>query len=138
MLAFPKTAIVSTGNELVDIHDSPQPHQIRRSNSYTLQTALTTIGCLPTLFHLEDERNALERELTKILSHHPLVILSGGVSKGKFDLVPAALESLGVKKIFHEVSQKPGKPFGLESLRKILSLPSREIQYLHSYATTGM
>ncbi len=129
VLAFPKTAIVSTGDELVDIHDLPQPHQIRRSNSYALRTALTTMGCTPTLFHLKDERNALHDELSKILINYQLVILSGGVSKGKFDLVPAALESLGVKKIFHEVSQKPGKPFwfGVTKKQVVFAFPGNPV-----------
>ncbi|CAN5467004.1 molybdopterin molybdotransferase MoeA [soil metagenome] len=129
VLAFPKTAIVSTGNELVDIHDSPQPHQIRRSNSYTLQSALATMGCSATLFHLEDERNALHREFTKILANYQLVIVSGGVSKGKFDLIPGTLEALGVTKIFHEVSQKPGKPFwfGVSKKQVVFALPGNPV-----------
>jgi molybdopterin molybdotransferase len=129
VFAFPKTAIVATGNELVDIHDSPQPHQIRRSNSYALRTALVTMGCTPTLFHLIDERNALREELAKILNNYQLVILSGGVSKGKFDLVPDALDALGVKKIFHEVSQKPGKPFwfGVTKKQVVFAFPGNPV-----------
>ncbi|NOT74068.1 MAG: molybdopterin molybdotransferase MoeA [Cyclobacteriaceae bacterium] len=129
VLAFPPTAIVSTGNELVDIHDSPQPHQIRRSNSYAIRTALHTMGCHPALFHLQDERNALVTELTKIMASHQVIILSGGVSKGKFDLIPAALESLGVKKVFHEVSQKPGKPFwfGVTKKHAVFAFPGNPV-----------
>src|SRR6185436_20099714 len=109
--AFPKTAIVSSGNELVDIHDRPLPHQIRRSNTYALRAALTSLGCDSSLFHIPDDRNVMERELSKILAAHELIIMSGGVSKGKFDFMPASLESLGVAQHFHQVGQKPGKPF---------------------------
>ncbi len=126
---YPKTAIVSTGNELVDIHDRPLPHQIRRSNSYTLRAALYTLGCPADLFHLMDDRNAMERELGKLFSTYELVILSGGVSKGKFDFVPAVLESLGVTTIFHQVSQKPGKPlfFGTTKKQVVFGLPGNPV-----------
>ncbi|HBK87710.1 MAG TPA: molybdopterin molybdenumtransferase MoeA, partial [Cytophagales bacterium] len=107
---LPRIAIVSTGNELVDIPDSPLPHQIRRSNSYTIKAAIAQLGGTSSLFHIADDRNLLERDLAKIINEYPVVILTGGVSKGKFDLVPASLEQVGVEKIFHEVSQKPGKP----------------------------
>lgn len=129
VLAFPTTAIVSTGNELVDIRDLPQPHQIRKSNSYVLQAALTTMGCRPNLYHLPDDRNVLEKGLSKILADHQIIILSGGVSKGKLDFMPAALESLGVKKLFHEVSQRPGKPFWFGAARKqvVFALPGNPV-----------
>lgn len=126
---YPKTAIVSTGDELVDIHDSPLPHQIRRSNSYALCSALISLGCRPDLFHLKDDRNGMERELGKLFGKYELVILSGGVSKGKFDLVPAVLEALGVRTIFHRVSQKPGKPllFGTTENQVIFGLPGNPV-----------
>lgn len=127
--SFPPTAIISTGNELVDVHDQPQPHQIRRSNSYALQAALTTLGCRPQLFHLTDERNAMERELSKIFTQFELIILTGGVSKGKFDFVPAVMEELGVEKKFHQVSQRPGKPFwfGVTKKQAIFALPGNPV-----------
>lgn len=126
---FPLTAIVSTGNELVDIHDRPQPHQIRRSNSYALSAALHSLGCAPQLFHLVDDRNAMERELGKLFNTFELIILSGGVSKGKFDFVPAVLKDLGVTTIFHQVSQKPGKPlfFGTTRKQVIFGLPGNPV-----------
>ena len=126
---YPKTAIVSTGNELVDIHDRPLPHQIRRSNSYALRAALQTLDCPADLYHLMDERNSMERDLGKILSDYELIILSGGVSKGKFDFVPAVLESLGVTTIFHQVSQKPGKPifFGTTRKQVVFGLPGNPV-----------
>ncbi len=126
---YPKTAIISTGTELVDIHDRPLPHQIRRSNSYALLAALHTLGCPADLFHLMDDRNAMERELGKLFANYELVILSGGVSKGKFDFVPAVLEALGVATIFHQVSQKPGKPlfFGTTKKQVVFGLPGNPV-----------
>lgn len=107
----PRVAIISTGDELVDIHQEPAPYQIRRSNSYALQSALRELDVDATLFHLEDERTAMENSLRDIIDRFDALILSGGVSKGKYDFVPAALEGAGVKKLFHQVSQRPGKPF---------------------------
>ena len=135
VFAFPKTAIISTGTELVDIRDSPLPHQIRRSNSYALQAALTTLSCPADLFHLTDNRNILERELLKIFSDHELIILSGGVSKGKFDFVPEVLESIGVTKHFHQVNQKPGKPFWFGSSKKqiVFALPGNPVSTFLCY-----
>jgi len=132
---YPKTVIISTGDELVDIHDSPLPHQIRRSNSYALSAGLISLGCRPDLFHLKDERNAMERELGKLLGKYELVILSGGVSKGKFDLVPSVLEALGVQTIFHRVSQKPGKPlfFGTTDKQVIFGLPGNPVSSFLCY-----
>jgi len=104
-------AVVSTGNELVPVEVTPQPFQIRLSNSMALQAALQQNGCEAVDHHLPDDLAMLEAELQKILLAHDFVVLTGGVSKGKFDLVPRALENLGVVRQFHRVGQKPGKPF---------------------------
>lgn len=127
--SLPKVAIISTGDELVDIQDKPEAHQIRRSNSYALQAALKEAGCTAKLFHLPDLRETLETELAAILKDHELLILSGGVSKGKFDFVPEVLDALGVKKHFHKVTQKPGKPFWFGSVndKTIFALPGNPV-----------
>lgn len=126
---FPSIALVSTGDELVDIHDSPKPHQIRRSNTYALASALHRLGCPSNLFHVPDDRNAMERDLGKVLNKFEVVILTGGVSKGKFDHVPATLKSLGVEMLFHQVSQRPGKPmlFGITKNQAVFGLPGNPV-----------
>ncbi|HEX5168142.1 MAG TPA: molybdopterin molybdotransferase MoeA [Cyclobacteriaceae bacterium] len=108
---LPRISIISTGDELVEVNEVPALHQIRRSNSYALQAALREMGIHAVLHHVVDEENAIEDALRKILSTSDALILSGGVSKGKFDYVPKALEKSGVKKLFHRVTQRPGKPF---------------------------
>ena len=126
---FPRAAIISTGDELVDINDIPEPHQIRRSNSYALQAALKSLNCESTIYHLPDVQDLIEKELREILDQHDLLILSGGVSKGKFDFVPAVLEKLGVKKHFHKVKQKPGKPFWFGGVgnKTVFALPGNPV-----------
>lgn len=111
VFASPKVAIISTGDELVDINALPSPFQIRRSNSYALQSAMSDEGCDATCFHLADEKFSMEKTLREIASQYDVLILSGGVSKGKFDFVPDVLEKVGIRKLFHQVSQRPGKPF---------------------------
>jgi molybdopterin molybdotransferase len=125
----PKAAIISTGDELVDVHQTPLPHQIRKSNSYALMAALNNLGCEADAFHLKDDEVELTKSLNEILGKYELIILSGGVSKGKLDLVPKVLESLGVKKSFHGVSQRPGKPmwFGASDKNFVFALPGNPV-----------
>ncbi len=106
-----KVAIVATGDELVEINKTPLAHQIRKSNVYNLQAHLTTKGYESSIFHIVDDKKKLRKSLENILKEHEVVILSGGVSKGKLDFVPEILAELGVEKQFHFVKQRPGKPF---------------------------
>jgi len=107
----PKVAVVSTGDELVDIGELPLPHQIRRSNSYMLAAAVQQAGGTVDVFHFNDDLEALCNGLPSLLRDYDAVLLSGGVSKGKADFLPAALREVGVEQLFHEVQQRPGKPF---------------------------
>jgi molybdopterin molybdotransferase len=107
----PRIAVISTGDELVEITTNPQPYQIRMSNSYMLAGALAQVGIKANLFHLTDDKELLFSKLKEILSDHDILLLSGGVSAGKKDFIPEILRDLGVKKLFHKVAQKPGKPF---------------------------
>lgn len=108
---YPKVAVISTGDELVPMDAEPNPYQIRRSNSYALQSALIDLGAEALCFHLQDEKSTMEKSLKRIAREFDVLILSGGVSRGKFDFVPDVLESIGIRRLFHQVSQRPGKPF---------------------------
>lgn len=107
----PKVAVIATGNELVEINEKPQKHQIRKSNVYALEAALLQDGIEPTTYHLTDDWYELTQKLPTIIDSYDVLLFSGGVSKGKYDFVPAALLALGVEKHFHNVAQRPGKPF---------------------------
>ncbi len=108
---LPRVAIVSTGNELVDVQDTPGPYQIRRSNSYAIHTVLQQLSIAADMVHIPDEPSESTQRLGSLLSQYDAIILSGGVSMGRFDYVPQALTALGVQMLFHKVSQRPGKPF---------------------------
>ncbi len=109
---LPTVAVVATGDELVDVASSVAPHQIRRSNDYALRAGLVAAG-YPRVerFHLRDMRNEIEHLLWHILAEYDAVLLTGGVSKGKFDYLPQVLDELRVEKVFQGVAQRPGKPF---------------------------
>lgn len=107
----PRIAILSTGDELVNVEETPLPYQIRKSNVHTMAAAITRWGCDSGLYHLPDEKPAMAKSLTALLQNYDALLLSGGVSMGKFDYLPEVLEELGVVKLFHKVSQRPGKPF---------------------------
>lgn len=108
---LPRTMIISTGNELVEIHETPAPHQIRRGNVYRLEASLRHLGLNVDTAHILDDKEEIKRKLADYLDTYDLLILSGGVSKGKFDYLPTALADLGVEKLFHRIAQRPGKPF---------------------------
>jgi molybdopterin molybdotransferase len=128
--AYPKAAIISTGDELVDIDQVPKNHQIRSSNTFALQSAMAEMGWQADRFHVEDDRLVMEQSLRKILGGCDVLILSGGVSKGKFDFVPGVLKQVGFEVLFHQVSQRPGKPFwfGKTSAGKVaFALPGNPV-----------
>jgi len=106
----PKVAIISTGDELVDIEQTPLPHQIRMSNAYALQQALVSLGIKARKYHLRDHLQQMRETLGMLVKTNDVLILSGGVSKGKADYIPQILEELGIVKHFHRVQQRPGKP----------------------------
>jgi molybdopterin molybdotransferase len=126
----PRVAVISTGDELVEITANPEPYQIRMSNSYMLAGALAQIGIKANLFHLTDNKELLFSKLQDILLNHDILLLSGGVSAGKKDFLPEILTNLGVKKIFHKVAQKPGKPFWFgksEEGKTVFALPGNPV-----------
>jgi molybdopterin molybdotransferase len=111
----PSVAVLTTGNELVDLGQPLQPGQIRNSNAYALWGLLREAGAEPVnLGTARDDEHSLHEKLQEGLRHDALVT-SGGVSVGAYDLVMKALDDLGVEKQFWKVNIKPGMPlfFGL-------------------------
>jgi molybdopterin molybdotransferase len=107
----PRVAIVSSGDELIEADQTPKRHQIRKSNVWALRVDLLKIGITPEMFHLIDSKENIKTTIQSILKDFDVVLMSGGVSKGKLDYIPEILEELNVKKVFHKVKQRPGKPF---------------------------
>ena len=125
-----RVAVISTGDELVDIDKTPEYYQIRMSNSYMLAGALKNVGIIANCFHLRDDKSLIFSKLQDILLSHDVIFLSGGVSAGKKDFLPEILTDLGVKKLFHKVAQKPGKPFWfgkMDNNKVVFALPGNPV-----------
>lgn len=107
----PKVVILTTGDELVPITECPLPHQLRQSNGITLLSAVQKWGPAEVSWtHLPDDLDATTKGIATALETADLLLLSGGISKGRKDYVRPALESLRGKPTFHGVAQRPGKP----------------------------
>lgn len=143
--ALPRIAIVASGDELVEVEHPVAPHQIRRSNDYALRAALLSAGYTRVeRLHVRDVRPEVDQMLKQVIAEHDVVILTGGVSRGKFDLLPAALEAQGVHKYFQGVAQRPGKPFWFGVTRRrtpVFALPGNPVSSytcLHRYVLPGL
>ncbi len=107
----PRIMVASTGDELIDPGKPIAQHQVRRSNAYAIVAALVGHGFEDVKDdHILDDEEMLRERLAQHLSGSDALILSGGVSKGKFDFVPRVLKELGVQEVFHQVAQRPGMP----------------------------
>lgn len=126
---LPKVAIISTGDELVEVNEFPKPYQIRKSNVHTLYSLLKSFVITPDLFHISDSKEQLRNEINSLLEKYDVLMFSGAVSKGKFDYLPEILNELGVVKQFHKVRQRPGKPFwfGKKEQTTIFAYPGNPV-----------
>jgi molybdopterin molybdotransferase len=131
---LPTVAVVSTGDELVDVGEPLAPHQIRSTNDRAIEGSLVQHRLARvTRARLHDDTATLVTALGALLERSDALILSGGVSMGQFDFVPAALERLGARGVFHKVRQRPGKPmwFGITPNGKpIFALPGNPVSTL--------
>ncbi|MEM7298653.1 MAG: molybdopterin molybdotransferase MoeA [Bacteroidota bacterium] len=130
--ALPRIAIISTGDELVDVDQTPLPHQIRKSNVNTLAVLLDQMNIDYEDFHINDEWEEIQSSLSFVLEKYDVVLMSGGVSMGKRDFIPDVLEKLHVKKHFHRIAQRPGKPlwFGSNENTTVFGFPGNPVSTL--------
>jgi molybdopterin molybdotransferase len=132
--ALPRIAVVSTGDELVDVDEPLAPYQIRSSNDRAIEAAFVAHGLARvTRSRLRDDAKSLRAALAELEEKSDALVLSGGVSMGQFDFVPAVLAELGARLVFHKIRQRPGKPmwFGLSARGKpIFALPGNPVSTL--------
>jgi molybdopterin molybdotransferase len=130
----PRIAVVSTGDELIEPGQPAQAWQVHRSNAYAVLAALLRHGLRHvSQHHLPDDLEVLRARLRTLLDANDVLILSGGVSMGRFDLVPQVLQELGVASVFHKIAQRPGKPmwFGVAPGGKcVYALPGNPVSTL--------
>jgi molybdopterin molybdotransferase len=106
----PRVAILSTGDELVEPAERPEGGQIRNSNGAMLVALVSRAGGTPRYLGIARDDPACLRPMVCDGLKSPVLLLSGGVSAGKLDLVPGVLREAGVVAHFHKVEMKPGKP----------------------------
>lgn len=130
----PRLMVISTGDELIEPGQPIAEHQVRRSNAYAVVAELRARGLEHVADdHIADNEEALRAHLGRHLAERDVLIVSGGISKGKFDLVPKALKELGVEEVFHQVAQRPGAPmwFGAGSHGQLVfGLPGNPVSTL--------
>jgi molybdopterin molybdotransferase len=125
---------MSTGDELIDPGGPIEPFQVRRSNVHAVSADLRRRGFLRLIDdHVSDSETALRQKLAEHLASSHLLLLSGGVSMGRYDLVPKVLVALGVQEVFHRIAQRPGKPmwFGIGPAgQAVFGLPGNPVSTL--------
>jgi molybdopterin molybdotransferase len=128
----PQVALLSTGDEVVEPSQTPGPGQIRNGNGAMLLAQVCRAGGAPRFLGIARDRLDSLRPLVTEGLRSSVLVLSGGVSAGKLDLVPGVLEDLGVQAHFHKVEMKPGKPifFGTRGSTLVFGLPGNPVSAL--------
>jgi len=117
----PRVAIISTGSEIVDVKKKPGRDQIRNSNSITLKALCEQAGAVATVYpNVGDDISDLKFQISEAVRSSDILVTTGGVSVGKYDLTKLALKELGAEIYFERVALKPGKPTVFGRLKKTL------------------
>jgi molybdopterin molybdotransferase len=127
---FPSIGILSTGTELVEPGEIPGLSQIRNTNAYQMIAQLGKIGIDCDYYGIAvDDEDVTRKMIDTALNNNDILILSGGVSMGEFDFVPAVLDSLNINIAFKQVAIQPGKPtlFGTGNGKFVFGLPGNPV-----------
>ncbi len=126
----PKVGIIATGDEIIEPEKTPRESQIRNTNSYQLLAQLDQIGCESNYYGIAiDNEDAINKLIAKAKSENDLIIITGGVSMGDYDLVPGLLVKNGFKILFDKVAIQPGKPtvFGRDENKFVIGMPGNPV-----------
>jgi molybdopterin molybdotransferase len=125
----PTIAVLPTGDEIVEVDQKPRPGQIRNGNGPTLMALVQRAGGTPKYLGIALDRLDSLRPFIEDGLRSDVLVLCGGVSAGKLDLVPGVLQELGVEAHFHKVEMKPGKPifFGTRGNTLVFGLPGNPV-----------
>jgi molybdopterin molybdotransferase len=128
-------AVLATGDEIVDVDRTPAPDQIRNSNAWSLAAQVARAGAVPLLLPIARDVQAETRELIERGLEADLLLLSGGVSAGKFDVVEPALADLGAEFFFDRVLIQPGQPvvFGRVRGKFFFGLPGNPVSTMVTF-----
>jgi molybdopterin molybdotransferase len=133
----PSVAIISTGDELVEPEKIPQRSQIRNSNAYQLVAQVERAGGSPCYYGIVPDNETASSVIEKAINENDILILTGGVSMGDYDLVPSFLSKAGVKILFSKVNVQPGKPttFGVHQKALVFGLPGNPVSSYVQFET---
>jgi len=131
----PRVAILATGDELVEVPEIPDSGHIRNSNSYSLHAQVTEAGAEPVMMGIARDNLADLREKIRLGLEHDILLVSGGVSMGKYDFVEDVFAEFNVKVLFDQVAMKPGKPtvFGHREDTFVFGLPGNPVSTLVAF-----
>jgi molybdopterin molybdotransferase len=137
--ARPRVAILATGDEIVGIDETPAPHQIRNSNSYSLSAQVRRAGGEPVILPVARDDSAATARLIAQGLDSDLLLLSGGVSAGKYDFVESALADCGAEFFFDRVLIQPGQPlvFGNAKGKFFFGLPGNPASAMVTFELFG-
>ena len=131
----PVVAILSTGDELVDVDAKAEDHQIINSNTYLLASQVLECGAKPMLLGIVRDRKDDIKEKLKSANKADIIVTSGGVSVGDYDFVKDAIQDLGSDIVFWKIAMKPGKPltFSMLNKRPLFGLPGNPVSSFVSF-----
>ncbi len=126
----PKVAVIATGNELVEASSKPSPWRLRNSNSPQLAAQIESIGAVVRDYGIaKDTVDDIDKIFKRAAAESDVVLISGGVSMGDFDLVPGILKQNNIELLFEKIALKPGKPtvFGISEKVYCFGLPGNPV-----------
>ena len=135
----PIISLITTGNEIIELHKKPTLGEIYNSNKYSLLAYITKLASPGIIKHIPDSKTKIKKTIEKALKISDIIITVGGISKGKYDLINNILEEINTKIIFKKLKLKPGKPttFSIyqNKSKKVLifSLPGNPISALFNF-----
>ncbi len=135
-----RVGVLSTGNELVEPHEELSPSKIRNSNSWQLMAQIRLAGGIPKYYGIvPDDFDATRSAMQHALSECDIIMLSGGVSAGDFDFVPAAMKELGFSIVFDSLAVQPGRPttLAVNKHQYIFGLPGNPVSSFVQFHLLG-
>ena len=132
----PRVAILATGDELVDIGEELSPGKIRNSNTYSLYAQVLKLHCVPIVLGIaKDIPEDVRKKMQDGLASADVLLVSGGVSVGDYDLVKDILAEIGMDMKFWKVAMKPGKPlvFGIIDKKPVFGVPGNPVSSMISF-----
>jgi molybdopterin molybdotransferase len=131
-----RVGILATGDEVVGVEHLPEPYQVRNSNSYSVAAQVKDAGAIPDVLPVAPDNYTATRDLIEHGLESDLLLLSGGVSAGKYDIVEKVLTDLGAEFYFDRVLIQPGQPlvFGTVRNKFFFGLPGNPASTMVTFA----